>query len=231
MQFYSKPDNLTQDTKIRKSDQYQRIETVIDQIFNTGVLQHAAGNCIALSEMLQHLLAENFVSSRLVECKVMVTESRDGFLTDFKYVGWDGGRYNRVPDAVDTHVIVVTEGETPILIDLSIPHVLTMPRVMICEPVNSLDPDVIAEYRWGNRKVRYDIKKNPRLLGLHQTTLLDRLRIESENKRRMNTLQIVVAVLTVATMVNLMLNTSQLLFRTELIDTLDKLEYRYSSPK
>jgi hypothetical protein len=231
MQFYNKDANLTRDPKLRSSDQYQRIESVIDQMFNTGVLQHAAGNCIALSELLQHLLTENRVASRLVECKVMITESRDGFLTDFKYVGWDGGRYNRLPDAVDTHMVVVTEGDTPILIDLSIPHVLTLPRVLICEPVNSLDPDIIAEYQWGDRKIRYDIKKNPRLLGLHQTSLLDRMREHTQMQRSVRTLKIVIAVVTAATMLNLVLNTSQLLFRTELIDTLEKLEQRHSNPK
>jgi hypothetical protein len=223
LSLYNKTVNLTADPKLRATDQYRRVESVIDQMFNTGVLQHAAGNCIALSELLQHLLMENSVNCKLIECKIMITERRQGQLVDFKYVGWDGGRYNRLPDAVDTHMMVVTEGDQPLLIDLSIPHVLPPPRVLICEPVNSLDPDVIAEYQWGDLKFRYDVKKNPRLLGLHQTSLLERISKEREQARTVRWLKVILGVVAVATMFNLFLNTTAMILRIDFMQQLEQV--------
>lgn len=221
---YIAENNFTQDPAVLNSSQYQRIISVIDKMRSTGVMNHAAGNCIAISEILQHLLIENEVPCRLVECRLMITEKRNGMLSEFKYIGWDGSSIANADGAIDTHVVVVTEGESPILIDLSVAHVLPKGRVWVAEPLNSLAPERLVEFWIDESKIVYELKKQPRLLGLHQSSLLERLRTDQKILSQQSSFQLMLYAVIVACVINLVLNTSQLIFRAELTDRLHSVE-------
>lgn len=205
--------NLTANKDALESQDYQTVMSVIEHVEKKGVLEHAEGNCIAMSELVQHLLMESGINSKLVECRLMVTQVEDGRVVNFGYVGWDGGK-NKDPAYVDTHVVVVTETANPILIDLSVGRTLPRGRQWVIEPVNSLDPDKIAEYNYGNHKVSYTVKKNPRLLGLHQTSLLERMGTEQRLIRSTNWLKSAVIALTVMALFNFILNIGILIFNS-----------------
>lgn len=168
------------DPRLEKDQEYRMIRGVIQRMRDQGLLESAGGNCIGISEILQHLLGEIGINSRLIECKLLSTEkNRDNTIRDFQFVGYNGDHRLREQGWIDTHVVVITETQIPQLIDLSIPHILKT-RQWLHDSVNSLDPEIVSQYTLGDQHLVYSVKKNIRLLGMHQTSLIDR--IDSERR-------------------------------------------------
>lgn len=177
---YSINKNLTTDSELLKDPDYQTCLTAIELLRSSGMVEHAAGNCIAMSELFQHTLKEVGINSRLIECKLVVSiDTSIG--KELRYVGFDGA--DRSNSHVDTHVVIVTETKIPMLIDLSISHMLIGGRVWVMERMISIDLDVLAKITFKDCTLTYSVKKSPRLLGLHQTTLIDRISQEQQIKK------------------------------------------------
>jgi hypothetical protein len=172
-----------------------------------GLLDGAAGNCIGISEILQHLLSEIGIQSRLIECKLLSTTQSGDQIKDFQFIGYNADHRLRDQGWVDTHVVVITETDIPQLIDLSIPHLLKG-RLWLHDAVNSVDPEIVSEYRLGEQHLIYSVKKNIRLLGMHQTTLIDRIDSERRVRQQLINQRTWLWALAVFGVVNLLLNLS-----------------------
>lgn len=172
------------DARLERDRDYAVIRSVIVKMRDQGLLEGAAGNCIGISEILQHLLGEIGINSRLIECKLLSTDRDGASIKDFQFIGYNADHRLREQGWVDTHVVVITETEIPQLIDLSIPHLLRG-RQWLHDSVNSVDPEIVSEYHYGGQHLIYSVKKNIRLLGMHQTSLIDRLDSERKIKAQM----------------------------------------------
>lgn len=166
---------------------YQAIRAVIKKMNESGLLEGAAGNCIGISEILQHLLGEIGINSRLIECKLLSTDRQGNAIRDFQFIGYNADHRLRDQGWVDTHVVLITETNIPQLIDLSVPHLLKNGKKWVHDRVNSIDPEIVSEYHYGDQHLMYSVKKNIRLIGMHQTSLVDR--IDSEQKIKKQILQ------------------------------------------
>jgi len=214
----------TSDQELLKHEHYRVVMRIVQQMIENGVMEHAAGNCLAVSEMVENLLAENGIAARLVECKLIATTKRNGEVVDFRWVGWDGNNIKRGEDGIDSHLVVVTEGAMPMLIDLTVPHVLPQGRLFVCERLTSVIPGLIGEWTWGDTKIRYDIKKNPRLLGIQQSNLLARMREHQRVEKSIRWLKAGLIIVAVATFLNVVLNLGQIMMRIQTADVLNTIE-------
>jgi len=203
---YNLNKNLTTDKELLADAEYQTCLTAIELLRISGMMQHAAGNCIAISEIFQHTLKEVGISSRIVECKLVMSIINSGTGKELRYLGFNG--IDTTAGHVDTHVVLVTETKIPMLIDLSISHLLIGERIWVIERVISNDPDVISKITFKDSTLTYSAKKSPRLLGLHQTTLLERISQEQKIKKNISFMRGIIIAIGIFTLINFTLNTS-----------------------
>lgn len=207
----SLPDkNFTLDNELANDADYKVCLDIINFLTKTGVIHHVAGNCIAAADLFQQSLKEYNISSRMVECKVIITKKDTNKIKNLTFVGFDSK--SSAVGLIDTHVIVITETKLPMIIDLSIGDSLPSGRSWVVERLSpNVDPDIISKIDYPECSLSYSIKKMPRLLGLHQTSILDRLSQEINLKKRLSFLQSILIILGVLTFVNFTLNISILM--------------------
>lgn len=205
---YNVSKNLTLDVELSKTEEYKTCLEAIEYLRLSGIIEHAAGNCIAMCDLMQHTLQEFGISSRIVECKLVMSRKENGKVVEFRYIGFNGTSVNT--EYIDTHVVIVTETAIPMLIDLSISHMLLNGRTWIVERVKSDDKKVVSTIEFPECNITYSYKKSIRLLGLHQNNLLDRLNVETETKNKISLIQRILIVLGTIAVINFGLNTTML---------------------
>jgi hypothetical protein len=171
---------LTSDSAILKTPQYHKIRGIVDKLKNTNRLMNFAGNCVSTADIMQHLISHAGIPCRIIECQACLIRN-DGESQDYVFIGYDDRQY---PGQIDTHVVVVTTDENPLLIDMSLAHMLPKDRPYIVERVRKNDdPNVISEFNLENITITYTEKKMIKLPSIHQKNLLDRIM----NDQKMNT--------------------------------------------
>ncbi len=159
---------------IKSNDVLTKINRVVENLDKTGVLDRLNGSCIAAAEIVQNLLHAEGINSRLQECTAIITQKEK-----FALVGYDN--FLSGPGQVDTHMVVITQTEVPLLIDLSMGYIMNKPKLSIISPlVVSSDPEIITSHNIEDLIVTYRVKRNPRLYNVHQKTLVERLQTEAK---------------------------------------------------
>jgi hypothetical protein len=140
------------------------------------------------------------------------------------FVGYDNYSY---PGQIDTHTIVVTEDDNPILIDMTLGHHLPQDHQYIIERIsdskkNTDGKEIIAEYTFKNAEITYFAKKNLRLANIHQKNLVQRLVDEQKFKATMSFMQKMMYVTLGIALVNFLLNVVMIVLRLYDITWVDK---------
>lgn len=167
---------FTEDKLLLKNPQYHKIRDMLTSLLRNQDKSAFAGNCVATCDIIQALLSQIGISSKIVECQVCVVKNIDGN-RNYMFVGYDNYSY---PGQIDTHTIVITEDDNPILIDITLGNHLPTEHQFIIERVganksNNEGKEVIAEYSFKNAEITYFVKKNLRLSNIHQKNLVQRI--------------------------------------------------------
>jgi hypothetical protein len=193
---------LTRSDQVRKDPQWPKIAEAIEDLDRRGILSRLHGECIAAADMLQHELERRGVHSRIVECQLtLINDQQTKTNLRWIFVGWNNTNYGA--QGIDTHVVVVTETATPLLIDLSISGYLNTADPWIVEPLNGADSLHLGRYTIGPYTATYTPKRNPRLPGLHQQTLLERLRQQRRTDQKILWLTLLLTVTLIISAINL----------------------------
>ena len=113
--------NIDSNADIFKSPEVVKITEIVDKLFSSGMAVNFAHNCIAASDILQASLYSMGIKSKIVEVQLNVFRQDANGENDYLYIGYDSVSF---PDQIDTHVVVVTDTTVPMLIDLSLGHIL-----------------------------------------------------------------------------------------------------------
>lgn len=169
---------------ITTQPEYQKVQELIHELSNDGTLLRFQGACLPAAEITQAILHARGVRSRMVECTALVANSpmKGG---NIEVIG-----FNSIvplgPNEVDTHFIVLVEAETPFVVDLSIGHKLGSETYVVIAPLDSKDPDIIAEASYKHATVTYRVRKNPRFFTLHQKSMVERLEEDRKIKQKVD---------------------------------------------
>jgi hypothetical protein len=175
---------LTADPDLQRDPQFQTIANAIQSLVDTGFVSNLGGNCVAAAEMVSMILHQNNVESAVIECQVSIKRTNEEGLPQFNFVGFNGMGIG--PNSVDTHVVTVTKGPNPVLIDVSIWPSLPSDHPFVVEYVSKSGDNVIADFDYGEFRVTYTTKKDLRLPHLHQRSILDRMKAEETIKAKLN---------------------------------------------
>lgn len=164
------------------------IAEVVQSLHRRGMLERFHGECLACADILQQTLAQKGLASRIVETQLSIISANPRHQMQWRFVGFNNPNYGA--QGIDTHVVVITETPIPILIDLSISGWLEGDRPWVIEPVGNADNDplVLARYTVESATLTYHPKQDPRLMGLHQQTLLDRMKSHVQVQNRIRSL-------------------------------------------
>ena len=201
---------FTTDHLLLKTPQYHKIKDMLLRLERADNMAAFSGNCIAAADVVQHLLTRIGIESEIVECQAALIRD-DGNSKDYVFVGYDNASYK---GQIDTHVVVVTkDDQQPILIDISLGHLLPKNRPYIIERVNSSESGKIAEYNIENINITYFEKKSVKLPSIHQKTLLQRMVDNQNSEKSLKLLRILVACAVTLGLVNFMLNVILIVLR------------------
>ena len=206
----------TNDPGLLRTPQYHKIKECIESLSRTGDSKAFAGNCVATCDIFQTLLSQLGIPCKIMECQVCITQEFEGN-KNYMFVGYDNYSY---PGQIDTHTIVVTEGENPILIDLSLGHLLPQDKQYVIERVYSNGKnrnisgdreenhgkDVFAEFDFGSCALTYYEKKNLRLPSIHQKNLIQRIVNEQNVEKNLGILKMFIIAALSLGVINFSLN-------------------------
>lgn len=195
--------NLTNDIELEKLPYYKNIFDVVERLNKSNVLHNLHGNCVAAADIVTAMLLQSGIESIITECQVSICVKEK----DKKYynlVGYDSFSFS---GQVDTHVVVITKTEVPILIDLSISEHLPENHPFVVERLNSSDPNLLASYELDNCHIVYQNKRNIRLPSLHQKTIIQRIAEDEKSKKKIKNITTIVFALLGFTLLNFAANT------------------------
>lgn len=194
---------FTTDHLLLKTPQYHKIKDMLQRLEKADNMVAFSGNCIAAADVIQHLLTRIGIESEIVECQAALIRD-DGKTKDYLFVGYDNASYK---GQIDTHVVVVTkDDQQPLLINISLGHILPKNRPYVVERINSTEPGKIAEFNIENINITYFEKKNLKLPSIHQKTLLQRMVDSQNSEKSLKLLRILVTCAVTLGLVNFMLN-------------------------
>jgi hypothetical protein len=163
----------------------------------------STGYCLSAGDIIQTALKQESVSSRLVECSLTLSDDNDTWVIGFNDI------IN--PGEIDTHVVVVTETQPPLLIDASISDKIggiIVDEIPLLATVGQ--DNILADYYFIERRLKatYIEKPASRWPTLHNTHILNRIiidkKIEQDIKflKRLNYIGITLSFFAVVAVIN-----------------------------
>jgi hypothetical protein len=159
---------ITMDHVLMKDPQFFKIKEILEKLEKAGVLGNMAGNCISACETMQQLLFQVGIESSIIECQVILTRDGTEKANDILFIGYDDKTYK---GEIDTHVVLLTKGRVPLLIDISLAHVLPADHSYVIERLNNTN-SALGTYSVANITLGYSYKENIKLHTIHQKNLL-----------------------------------------------------------
>jgi len=200
---------MTTDSAVEKTQTYKKIKESIELLFKSSGHQFFYGNCVSSCDILQNVLSQIGIKSKIVECQAIAIRQNSNE-KNFFFVGYDG---NASLGQIDTHTIVIVEDEIPLLIDISIGHIFLPENKIVVERLNSNKPGVIAEYQFGEYTLTYKEKLNIKLPAIHQKNLLQRIISDQNLEKTVKTLKMFIICAVSLGLINFILNVTLIILR------------------
>lgn len=183
---------------------YATIMGIIAGLEQTQVISKSRGYCLGISDLMYKTLTQEGIPARIVECKlsILFTENPEMVLIGHNDSGFELNRQS--DDEMSTHVVLITETETPYLIDLSIGHI--DPKIpYIVEKLNTVDDTeipCISKFEFPTSIWTYHEKENKLLPRLHQKSILNRIKTDNEFTKTIKTFRLILVGLSAITVLN-----------------------------
>ena len=173
---------------VKQSDYYLKVKTVIDNLYESGLVSSGSGYCFSMSDIVHKLLYREGIKSKLVECSLMVTLKDPPGLYLMGYSGFHENNYD--PETrMENHIVCITETEVPILIDTSISHIDKKIKY-ICHPIIKKEEHTnLCEFNFDTSVWMYQQKPESELPILHQKSIIDRINTDNKFKSQISFIQ------------------------------------------
>ena len=165
---------ITTNDHLKKSKDYETVARIVYKLIEGGVTFAAKGYCISMSDIVYTLLKQNNIPCKIIECHLVISNKIDSKLYT---VGFDNLKED--PSKADTHVVVVTETEIPMIIDISIAHLLPNNIQGVVDLLVDDDHDgIFANISTDLVALTYQKKKEYSIPMLHQRSIVDRIQTD-----------------------------------------------------
>jgi hypothetical protein len=189
---------ITTSDTLRKTKDYENVATIVYKLVESGVTFAAKGYCISMSDIVYTLLKQNNIPCKIVECHLSLTNKID---SKFYVMGFDGLKEDL--NKADTHIVVVTETEIPMIIDVSIAHLLPNNIQGVIDVLED-DPHggIFANINTEHVALTYQKKKEHSIPMLHQRSIVDRIQTDVNIFKNLKLLKIMISIAIVVSLLN-----------------------------
>lgn len=171
------------------SEDYKKVRGICERLLESGLGAMGEGYCISVSDIIFNMLQQNGIKCHLVEVTLSAVDAKGStYMVGFQTGGLDGK-----PDVtkVSTHVVVVTDTEIPMIIDMSIAHRLPDNYQCIIDKAFNQGDKVICNIEFQKWHYIYQEKKDGvNLPQLHQMSILDRIATDKKVFNEMKSLKL-----------------------------------------
>lgn len=189
----------SQDEELKNTLEYQKVMGIINGLWQGGTIKRAPGYCLSVSDMMLKLLNTQGVKSRLAECSVTVITQDPPTIS---MIGHDGVKTG-MKDEMDNHIVVITDTEIPMLIDLSVFHFSELTnKPFIVERLSPSETCNLSEYTFENSRWMYEEKLDSKVPYLHQQSILDRINLDKKVEKNFGLVNKILIVLSIITSLN-----------------------------
>jgi len=178
---------ITSDEALKQTEDYKKVAKLIFKLVESGVTFVGKGYCISMSDIVYTVLKQNGIPCKIVECHLTITNKT----TDQIYnMGFDGLKDD--PNKSDTHVVVVTQTEHPMVIDVSIAHLLPNNIQGVIDSLVNDDHGIFANSITPLVALTYQNKKTYSIPMLHERSIVDRIKTDVDIFKSLRFLKIMI---------------------------------------
>lgn len=166
--------------KLSNIREYQQIIGTIRDLYTNGVIQRSSGYCLSASDMVYKILSANDIKCRMVECSLVVKTHNPPSLN---IIGDDNlleiANNNNI---MNSHVVVITETEIPMIIDLSVGYLYESTKVPFILDEFTLESNKSLTYKisYSNSTWVYQEKSSPKVPEIYQSSILNRINTDKK---------------------------------------------------
>lgn len=188
--IFPDPQWFPKDPEICKTDYYKSVYKCFTKLWQLGILYRSAGQCLALSDLMQKFLKGEGIESELFECNLMVQNKQTD---NYTFIGYEYDHtvdYNCNPtDSISNgilkdHVVVITKTEIPILIDLTCSFIDQNYPFIIQPILNTVEGKITIDLP--TSEWVYSRKNHSHLPVLYQDSILNRIKKDIEIDKNLN---------------------------------------------
>jgi hypothetical protein len=188
----------TDNQELYNDPEYQKIMSVIHNLWNSGVIQRGNGHCYSMSDIICKLLKCSGIDCYLEECNLMILKKDP---PEIHLVGYLNTSTKSPLEEIRTHVVCITKTKYPLLIDLSISNYIdNIPY--ICEELNCIGNTDLLNFESENSYFKYSKKIDTQLPDLHQQSILDRIHTDRKIFKSIDKITKILTVIIVITSLN-----------------------------
>lgn len=189
----------TLDEELKNTLDYQKVIGIVKGLWGGGTIKRAPGYCLSVSDMMLKLLRTQGIKSRLAECSVTVITQDPPSISMIGHEGINTGMENEM----DNHIVVITDTEIPMLIDLSVFHFSEITgKPFIVERISPSESCGLSEYIFENSRWMYEEKPNSKVPHLHQQSILDRINLDRKIESSFKTLNRIMVAVAIISSIN-----------------------------
>jgi hypothetical protein len=181
---------FTTSEKIKNTIEYKKIQEIIERMDRTNLIWLGRGQCISMSDVICAALFQAGIKSKMVECQVFVTNENVNPSQSVS-VGYDNSLQS---GQIDTHVVVVTDTETPIIIDASLSYLLPDGKNILVDEVVNLPNRVFCDVKKDGFSLTYQQKTSNKVIFEHQKSIIERIETDRQIFKNLKYLKIFIII-------------------------------------
>jgi hypothetical protein len=186
------PKMITADKELQDTTYYQDTIKIVKELWDGGIILRGAGFCYSMSDLARIMLTQRGIPCRLAECKITIMSNDPPNLILIGHDGLMYGGKSTNPSDVDTHVVVVTETEIPMIVDLSISHLRRDVPYIVERLTQGVSEDVLADIQYNGSRWTYYIKESVSVPSIHQQSIIQRIQTDQKVKKDIGWLKILI---------------------------------------
>lgn len=164
---------ITDCEELKQTQDYKTVVNIINKLISTGLSKMGEGYCISVSDIIYNILSQNKIKCHLLEVQLSVVNK---ITEETHMVGYETSYHQNSAQKVSTHVVVITDTEIPMLIDMSIAHRLPDGYQAIVAKAQDVGSKVLTAFDFKDFGFIYQEKKTGiGIPSLHQVSILDRI--------------------------------------------------------
>ena len=164
---------ITKSDVLKSTSEYKTVSELVQNLIESGLSKMGEGYCISVSDIVFNILNQHGIKAHLMEVQLSAVDH----INDRHYmVGFNTTFQQNSHTQVSTHVVVITDTEVPMLIDLCIAHRLPQGyQCIIDKAINEGDKVLCKVEHNGWSYIYQEKKEGIGIPQLHQISILERI--------------------------------------------------------